>query len=173
MIIKQTHLPNNKGVLINLSNHKVNTDCFNSILTNFNLDSLDIYNCPALFNFEKDIWKQVEGILESLSKAKAQSSESKESCFEREGTKFLLVPAATVGAVMLTLALYKIWGIGPYICLVGKNRQGNVVLKQVLDLEAFTKKAQSNLRAKYIFGDSPKTEARRSGKVNKKASKAA
>jgi len=136
-----------KGVIINLSNHRVPQHAYDSLREKFSLREITTFSFPCRFDFEKDLWKQVEEVMLSLRENKKEN----ENCFSAEGQKILLVPSVKEGAVMIALYLMSVLGYAPNIGLIGKDEKGLPTLKQVLDLEAFRMKASNYWRKEVLL----------------------
>jgi hypothetical protein len=138
-----------KGVIINLSNHRVPQHAYDSLREIFSLREITTFSYPCRFNFEKDLWKQVEEVMLSLKENKKEN----ENCFSAEGQKIILLPSVKEGAVMIALYIMSVLGFAPNIGLIGKDDKGLPTLKQVLDLEAFRMKAANYWRKEILFGE--------------------
>jgi len=138
-----------KGVIINLSNHRVPQHAYDSLREKFSLREITTFSFPCRFNFDRDLWKQVEEVMVNLK----QNQKQGENCFSAEGQKIILLPSVKEGAVMISLYFMSVLGYAPNIGLIGKDDKGLPALKQVLDLEAFRMKAANYWRKEILFGE--------------------
>lgn len=142
-----TNRAQKKGVIINLSNHRVPQHAYDSLREKFSLKEITTFSYPCRFDFNSDLWKQVEDVMISLKENEKQQV----NCFSAEGQKVILLPSVKEGAVMIALYITSVLGYAPNIGLIGKDNKGLPVLKQVLDLEAFRMKAANYWRKEILF----------------------
>lgn len=133
--------------VINLSNHLVPEQAFRAIKAELQVENIRVWQCQARFDFNQDLWKQVEEIMEELGE---RDKEGYGTPFTAEGKTVLLLPAAKEAAVLIATYIGAVRGIAPFIGLVGKDESYLPVLKQLLNLEAFYQKARNSHRKKQL-----------------------
>lgn len=137
------------AVIINLSGHRMPTSTF-KWLKDSGYARYSLFSTAIDFDYETDIWQQVETIVKDLSE---QRDINGQSVFDVEGTLFLCAPARGAGAIMLYEAISSLFGISPQLILVSHDSYSRKhEIKQVIDLRAFANKFRSYWRARYILG---------------------
>lgn len=133
--------------VINLSNHRLSQHVMSSITDLAKGKKVVTFNAIASFNCDQELEPQIEEILLTLGHTKI----SGHSPFDLQGEIYLFLPGLTAGGVLLFQAIEQIIGVAPKICLIGKERNGSITLRQVIDCSAQKRTAHKNFRKELVL----------------------
>lgn len=138
------------AILLNFSGHKCPDSCLNH-LEEKGYKSFSLFSTKSVsFDLvEADVWQQVEDVFSDLATKKDRWGKN---AYEAEGDIFILIPALSSIAVLISSACEKLWGTAPQLMIVTRIDK-RAELSQVIDLRAWSAKWRSSGRSEYLCVD--------------------